>query len=358
MKSDKSLDSESESGSSSSAHKTPPMISIDEDSNVPLFGLDFLGILDRGTNVLEVKPITICNLHCKYCFVSAGDYHTNFTASASYLLKWIKKAIEIKKAQSIEVHLAPYGEILLHPQLEELIRGLRQIDTISTISMQTNGMLLNPSRIQALEEWGMDRLNISLNSMDAQECASYCGVQSYNLQRLLSSFDTVLESNMDLLIAPVWFRGINDQGIEDIVQYVQEKHAQGYQWPKLRLGLQNYLTYKTGRKIRKAKMRDFSFFYSVLQKMEKSSGLKLKLGPKDFGIFKTEAITPPVRLNEIEFVQILMASRWKNEYIARLNETWAVKVLSKGALKPNQILKVKFIRSSLHGNLLTAIPVN
>ena len=347
-----------ESESSNPSHKAPPMLLIDHDSKVPLFGLDFLGILDRGTNVLEVKPITICNLHCKYCFVSAGDYSQNFTVSASYLLEWIRKAIKVKNAHNIEIHLAPYGEILLHPQLEELIRGLHQIDAVSTISMQTNGLLLTPSNIKALEEWGMDRLNISLNSMDAKDCASYCGVQTYNLPRLLNSFDTVLESKMDLLIAPVWFRGINDKGIEDILRYVQEKHDQGFQWPKLRLGIQNYLTYKTGRKIRKARMRDFSFFYSELQKRENSSGLRLKIGPDDFGIFKTQAITPPVQLNEIESVQILMPGRWKNEYIARLNESWAVKVLSKGILHPKQILKVKFIKSNLHGNLLTAIPMN
>ncbi|WP_457558726.1 radical SAM protein [Candidatus Harpocratesius sp.] len=333
-----------------------PLIEIGDQLHVPLFGLDFLGILDRGTNVLEVKPITICNLYCKYCFVSAGDYRRNFLAEPEYLLKWIKKAVEIKQDDAIEVHLAPYGEIFLYSGLEKLIKGLRNIPKIATISMQTNGLLLNSTLIQKLESWGLNRLNISLNSMDEQACANYCGVKSYNLSRLLQTFEDILSTNMDLLIAPVWFKGVNDQGIEDIISYAVKKRSEGYEWPKFRLGIQNYLVYKTGRKIHRAKMREFSYFYSVLHKMEQKTGLKLKLGPDDFDIHKTFPVMPSVRRNQKAKVKILMQGRWKNEYIAQLDENWAVKVLSKVPLQSQQHIQVKFIKSLLHGNLLTAIP--
>ena len=54
------------------------LISIDNESKIPLFGLDFIGILDRGTNLLEIKPITYCNIKCKIpmnkrCKNSSGD---------------------------------------------------------------------------------------------------------------------------------------------------------------------------------------------------------------------------------------------------------------------------------------------
>lgn len=339
-----------------SSSSSQNLVEIDHNSQIPLFGLDFLGILDRGTNVLEVKPITICNLFCKYCFVSAGDYKTNFVATSDYLLDWITKAIALKQAEDIEIHIAPYGEFLLYPQLEHLIRNIRNMKAVKTISAQTNGLLLSKTKIQQLEEWGLDRLNISLNSMDADENADYCGVKSYNLPKLLENFDHVLHSKMDLLIAPVWFKGINDQGIQDVIAWILKKEAEGYSWPKLRLGIQNYLTYKTGRKIRKTRMREFSYFYSRLHKMEKETGLKLKLSPEDFDIVKTKAIIPPVKLNDIDKVQIVAKGRWKNEYIARYNEMWAVKVLSKGELALHQILTVKFVKSTLHGNLLSAIP--
>ena len=44
------------------------IIYVDKNSDIPLFGIDFIGIIDRGTNVIEIKPLTLCNLECKYCF--------------------------------------------------------------------------------------------------------------------------------------------------------------------------------------------------------------------------------------------------------------------------------------------------
>ncbi len=334
----------------------PHLITIDKKSNVPLFGLDFIGVLDRGTNILEVKPITICNLHCKYCFVSAGDYERNFSIERDYLVEWIKKAIELKNCDDIEIHLAAYGEVLLYNELNELISDLHKIPKIKTISMQSNGLLLNKKKIDELEKAGLDRLNISLNSMDENECADYCGVKKYNLNHLLEVFDLVLQSKIELLIAPVWFKGINDEGVLDVVQYVKNQEKNGYSWPKLRMGIQNYLTYRTGRKIKKARMRDFAYFYKLLNNLEKEYKIKLKLGPKDFEIRKTIAISPPVRLDDKRNVEIIMKGRWKNEYIAIFEKNWAVKVLCKEKIPLKKQIMVKFIKSSLRGNLLTAIP--
>ncbi len=331
-------------------------IIIDSNSNIPLFGLDFLSVLDRGTNVLEIKTNTKCNLKCKYCFVSSGDYETNFVIELDYLLKWIKKAIEVKNCNDIEIHLAPYGEILLYPQLFQLIKLIRKIPEVSIISLQSNGLLLNEENIIKLEESGLDRLNLSLNSMDPDKCAEYCGVKKYNLSHLLKMFDLVLASKMELLVAPVWFRGINDEGIIDVIKYIKEKSEKGFLWPKLRLGIQNYLTYSTGRKIRKTKMREFGFFYNELRRLENEYKLKLKLGPKDFNIHKTIPISSPVKINSIAKVEIIRQGRWKNEYIAKYDDNWAVKVISQQLLPFSSIIKVKFIKSSLKGNLLTAVP--
>ncbi len=328
---------------------------VDRSSRIPLFGLDFLGLLDRGTNVLEIKPITLCNLHCDYCFVSAGDYNTNFKIESTYLLEWIQRAIELKNSHNIEIHFAPYGEILLYSDLEHLLLNLQTIPAISTISVQTNGLLLTPDKIDMLQKAGVHRLNVSLNSLNAKECAVYCGIQHYDLDHLLQMFDIILQSSMELLIAPVWFKGINDTGIMSIIKYVKEKESEGFTWPKLRLGIQNYLTYQTGRKIKRARMRDFHFFYTQLRLLEKEFHLKLKLGPQDFQIRKVQAISPPIRIGQLVQVEILCQGRWTDEYIAQYEPSWSVKVLTKKPLKQGQHIIVRLIRSNLHGNLLTAV---
>ena len=108
---------------------------IDRTSEIPLAGVDFLGIIDRGTNILELKPLTQCNLRCKYCFVSSGDYDTNFVIDSNYLIDKVKEAIAIKGNYNIEIHLAPYGEILLYGELFNLVKNLSDIEGVTTISM-------------------------------------------------------------------------------------------------------------------------------------------------------------------------------------------------------------------------------
>ena len=88
-----------------------------------------------------------------------------------------------------------------------------------------------------------------------------------------------LQSSMELLIAPVWFMGVNDQGILDIIQYAKEKEILGFIWPKLRLGIQNYLTYKTGRKLGHVRSHEFKYFYQRFHQLENQFSIKLKLGP-------------------------------------------------------------------------------
>ena len=333
------------------------IIKVDADSKIPLFGLDYLGILDRGTNVLEVKLSTICNLRCKYCFVSSGDYETDFEADPDYAIEWINRAISLKGGSDIEIHIACYGESLLYPSLLDLIKKLRTINEITTISLQTNGLLLNEDLIKKLDHAGCTRLNISLNSLDEMQCSELCGVQKYNLDHLMNMFDKVLESNMELLIAPVWFFGVNDKGIEDIIQLIKRYEEKGNKWPKIRLGIQNYLTYKTGRKIKRAIPREFSYFYKKLKDFEKKYDIKLKLGPNDFNIKKLTPIIPPVKENEYVHAIIRKEGRYHDEFIGVLEENtdWAIKILSKKPLKESERVEALVIRGNLTGNLITGL---
>ena len=46
-------------------------------STEPILGLLHIGVIDRGTNVLQVRPTTICPLNCIFCSVDAGPFSRN-----------------------------------------------------------------------------------------------------------------------------------------------------------------------------------------------------------------------------------------------------------------------------------------
>jgi len=335
------------------------IIYVNEASNIPLMGVDFLGLIDRGTNIIEIKPITLCNLKCKYCFVSAGDYRTNFIVSSEYIIKGIKKITEIKGAHDLEIHIAPYGESLLYPELYDLLSKLWNIEGISTISMQSNGLLLTEKKINMLESLNLSRINISLNTLNENLARKLCGCKVYGVNELLDLLNLLIASKIDVLIAPVWFPGKNDIDIEDIIKYVISLKNQGYeQIPKI--GIQKYLVYKTGRKLSRTYPKSWGYFYEQLTKLEKKYGLKLKLGPKDFGIHRRESI-PTLDLKKNDEIKLIIVSkgRWEQELIGKITEEIGIKVLLQKPLKftDNMIgkeIKVKIIKANYKDNILTA----
>ena len=339
---------------------TTDIIYIDENSEIPLSGIDFIGIIDRGTNVIELKPLTLCNLKCKYCFVRAGDYKTNFIVDLDYLLKKLKELIEIKGKNNIEIHLAPYGEMLLYPQLFEMIEKLWKIEGIDIISMQTNGLLLNEEVINKLEAVNLSRINISLNSLNQEKNNFLSNCINYNTENLVKNILFLLDLKIDVLIAPVWFPGENDNDIEEIIKFICDFRSKGYSNKKIQLGIQKYLIYKTGRKLKKIRPKNWSYFYKQLSNLETKYNIKLKLGPIDFGIHKrTKAASLNFKKNDLLKLKVVSKGRWEREFIGKINERFAIKVLINNAdLQSENLIgkniPVKIIKANYKYNIFTA----
>ncbi|MFX1259638.1 MAG: radical SAM protein [Promethearchaeota archaeon] len=334
---------------------------VDKNSNIPLYGVDFIGVIDRGTNIIEVKPLTICNLKCKYCFVSAGDYETNFIVDPLFLVEKVNEICEIKGRYDIEIHIAPYGESLLYSGIYLLIKELWEINGIKTISMQSNGLLLNENAIKKLEKFKLTRINISLNTLSEEKANYLCNCKNYNIEIFLNNIYFLLDSNINVLLAPVWFPGENDSDIEDIIQFVVELRKKGYSEKKIQIGIQKYLIYKTGRKLKKIKPKTWNYFYNQLSKLEKKYKIKLKLGPKDFGIQKRKgAVNLNLKKNDLIKLKIISKGRWNRECIGKITENLGIKVLLKkqiafsDKLIGKEIL-AKIIKANYKDNIITAI---
>jgi len=336
------------------------IIYVDEKSEIPLYGVDFIGVIDRSTNVIELKPLTLCNLKCKYCFVSAGDYDNNFIVDPYYLLKKIREIIKVKGHEKIEIHFAPYGEILLYPKLFDLIKELWKIDGIEIISIQTNGLLLNEDIIKQLEKAKITRINISLNSLNQEKANFLCDCKNYDIENLMKNISLLLKTKIDVLIAPVWFPGENDKDIEDIISYVLALRKKGYSEKKIQIGIQKYLIYKTGRKLKKIRPKSWGYFYKQLSIFEKKYNIKLKLGPCDFGIHKRKTVASlNVKKNDHIRLKIISKGRWKREYIGRLDDNFGIKViLNKPIIHYEKFIgkdiRVKIIKANYKDNILTA----
>ncbi len=258
---------------------------ITRESQIPLIGSLYFGIIDRGTSLLQVRPSCGCNLNCPFCSVDAGPESTtratSYEVEMEYLVEAVQEIARFKGA-GVECHIDSPGEPVMYSRLPELIAELRGINEVSIISLQTNGTLLNEAKITALESAGLDRINLSLHALEPAMARILAGVDSYDIEKLTDAAKAVVRSRIDLLIAPVYIPGINDAEIPKLIRFAQEIGA-GKRFPPL--GIQKFERYRYGRSPKGVKAQSWwQFFNRSIRPWEKEFGIPLRLDPaRDFG---------------------------------------------------------------------------
>ncbi|MGB7544771.1 MAG: radical SAM protein, partial [Methanothrix sp.] len=110
------------------------------------------------------------------------------------------------------------------------------------------------------------------------------------------------ESNIDLLIAPVYIPGINDQDIPELIRFALDVGA-GKRWPPL--GIQKFEHYRLGRCPEKVRAQNWWHFYNrSMAGWEKEFSISLRLRPQDFAIEKRPMIPTVLEKKEKIWVDI------------------------------------------------------
>lgn len=323
--------------------RNKPTIYVYEDSGIPLMGSNEFGLVDRGSNIIEVKPLTGCNLSCIFCSVSEGiNDKIDVLVEEEYLVSEFKKLAAIKK-HPVEANIGPQGEPLLYPKLLELIRDLKSIPNVSVISINTNGLTLNEKFIDELAAAGLDRINLSLHALD-KKLASELADGPYNLDQILKAIK-LCEGKIDVLLAPVVIPGRNEQEMPKIVEL--SKTIKNKRFPTI--GVQNYLNYKGGRNI--AKQMEWDDFFTFLKELEKNHDVKLILTENVFRIEKDETLPKPFRKGQVVKVSLVSRGRRKNEALGVASNR-VITVIGSPKIKGE--LKVRLLRDK--HNVFTAIP--
>ena len=144
------------------------LIKIAKESGIPLIGCIAFGIIDRGTNLLQVRCTSVCNMNCAFCSTAAGPYSkwhkTNYVVDVDYLVEEVEKVAKLKG--EVIIFLDSVGEPMMHPDFVELVRKLRSIKEVKGIIVITNGTFLTKEKIDGLKEAGLSRINLSFHSLD------------------------------------------------------------------------------------------------------------------------------------------------------------------------------------------------
>ncbi len=140
---------------------------------------------------INVDPSDICNFHCKFCPTGDKDLMKNtigrnFGSMDFNLYKKIINDICDFETPLKLLKLYKDGEPLLNPQFVDMIIFAREKDCFERISTTTNASLLNPKRNIKIIEAGLDRINISIEGINAKQ---YLEFSNYKI-----NFDRFIEN--------------------------------------------------------------------------------------------------------------------------------------------------------------------
>ena len=102
------------------------------------------------------------------------------------------------------------GEPLVRRNVEHLVELLREIPSLE-IALTTNGALL-PQKAEALAHAGLDRVTVSLDSVDDAAFRALNDVD-FPVQRVLDGIDAAAAAGLRVKVNAVVKRGANDDGI-------------------------------------------------------------------------------------------------------------------------------------------------
>lgn len=191
---------------------------------------------------LYIFPTTFCNFKCIYCAHSQPpeELLPQYGFVKEYMqMETLDNILEqLKKfPQKLKViSLTGHGEPMLHKQLPEMIRKVKEANVAERVEIISNGSLLTHDLADRIIDAGLDILRISLQGMSAEKYKEVCGwdlnYQEYldNLayyynhkkegqQLFVKIIDVALEENQEQEFYDT-YRDISDRMYIEFVQKV------------------------------------------------------------------------------------------------------------------------------------------
>jgi cyclic pyranopterin phosphate synthase len=174
----------------------------------------------RKLTGLRMALTARCNLACIYC------HHEGELSSRGEMSP--KREISHELAVSIATAAAQLGvrslkltggEPLLRADLEDIIAGM---PSALKISLTTNGIFLE-ERARGLAEAGLERVNISLDSMRPETYGAITGGREGDLEKVIRGIDSALEAGLDPVKLNVVVLQENQDEVAELIQFSREK---------------------------------------------------------------------------------------------------------------------------------------
>jgi GTP 3',8-cyclase len=166
---------------------------------------------------LRISLIDRCNFRCQYCMPEGTEL--NYVLQQNLLTA--NELLTLIREVFIPVGFRRFrltgGEPLLRPEVVDIVRGIAAFPETQDLAMTTNGFLLT-AKAEELYDAGLHRLNISLDSLDAETFDKIIGNRGKSRwQQTWEGIQTAYRVGFDpLKLNVVVIPGVNDREVLDL----------------------------------------------------------------------------------------------------------------------------------------------
>lgn len=176
---------------------------------VPLEDIDMVDTYGREIYYLRLSVTDRCNLRCRYCMPADGickKSHLDMLTEDEMIM-----AVEAAASLGIRKLRLTGGEPLVKKNILSICERSAAVEGINEVCMTTNGVLL-PKMAKDLKATGVDRLNISLDTLNPDKYAYITRIGT--LGQAIRGIEAALEAGFQKLkINAVLIGGFNDDEI-------------------------------------------------------------------------------------------------------------------------------------------------
>ena len=176
--------------------------------------------MGRPVRDLRISVTDRCNFRCTYCMpkeIFGKDYE--FLARDQLLsFEEITRIATVFASEGVTKIRLTGGEPLLRRGIEDLIAMLAGIEGIDDLTLTTNGSLLE-RKADALAKAGLDRVTVSLDSMDDSVFMAMNDV-GYPVDAVLDGIDAAAAAGLTpVKVNMVVERGVNEDSIVEVAEH-------------------------------------------------------------------------------------------------------------------------------------------
>jgi cyclic pyranopterin phosphate synthase len=178
----------------------------------------------RPLRDLRISVTDRCNFRCTYCMPAEifGDSYKFLPKAEILTFEEITRLTRILVNLGVVKVRLTGGEPLVREQVETLVAQLALIPGVEDLTMTTNGYLL-PQKAQALKDAGLQRVTVSLDSLDDAVFRRMNGSRS-GVQRVLDGIEAAERVGLSpIKINAVVQRGVNDHTVVDLARLGKER---------------------------------------------------------------------------------------------------------------------------------------